>query len=336
MQQKVLIFGSGGQLGVELCREFERRQWDVQRFDRQSLDVTDADRVEQVIGSANANAVINAAAYNQVDIAEQEPLAAYQANALAVRNLAMACRQSGAQLIHYSTDYVFDGAKGSPYVETDARHPLGAYAVSKLAGELYAQAYLSEPSDHPYFGRIRPRRHVYSARQFCRINAAARGDADESDPRRRRSLGISDLCSCYGGQRTADLVEKRACMESFHIGGGEAISWYRFRQDDLRAGGNLSPPLQPSDEREYRTAARRPKFSALSNQKLEAAGIAPMPPLRQAVADYLEDSQARLPRIVRRSVIPAASLYAVVFVIHFNIYMPEAAVAVCIRRNVAD
>ena len=72
-------------------------------------------------------------------------MAAYQANALAVRNLATACRQADAQLIHYSTDYVFDGAKGSPYVETDMPHPLGAYAVSKLAGELYAQAYLADP-----------------------------------------------------------------------------------------------------------------------------------------------------------------------------------------------
>ena len=118
-----MIFGGGGQLGVEVCREFERRQWTVERYDRQSLDVTDAARVEQVIGGANPNFVINCAAYNQVDIAEREPSAAYQANALAVRNLAMGCRQAGAQLVHYSTDYVFDGAKGSPYVETDATHP---------------------------------------------------------------------------------------------------------------------------------------------------------------------------------------------------------------------
>ena len=145
MQRKALVFGSGGQLGVELCREFERRQWSVQRFDRQSLDVTDTTRVEDAIAHADPAVVLNAAAYNQVDIAEREPLAAFQANALAVRNLAMACRQVDAQLVHYSTDYVFDGTKGSPYVETDTPHPLGAYAVSKLGGELYAQAYLENP-----------------------------------------------------------------------------------------------------------------------------------------------------------------------------------------------
>ncbi len=101
--------------------------------------------VESAIGKADPKLVINSAAYNQVDVAESEPVAAYQANALAVRNLAMACRQADAQLVHFSTDYVFDGTKGSPYLETDPTHPIGAYAVSKLAGELYAQAYLDAP-----------------------------------------------------------------------------------------------------------------------------------------------------------------------------------------------
>ena len=84
---------------------------------------------------------MNAAAYNQVDVAEREPQAAYAANALAVRNLAMACRQMDAKLVHFSTDYVFDGTANRPYTEEDRPHPLGAYAVSKLAGELYAQAF---------------------------------------------------------------------------------------------------------------------------------------------------------------------------------------------------
>src|SRR3954463_9125903 len=145
MSKRVAIFGSGGQLGVELCREFKKRDWEVVRFDRQSLDITDAALVEAALAKADPRLVVNAAAYNQVDVAEREPQMAFNANALGVRNLAMACRQTDARLVHFSTDYVFDGKAGRPYVEDDATHPLGAYAVSKLAGELYAQAYLDAP-----------------------------------------------------------------------------------------------------------------------------------------------------------------------------------------------
>jgi dTDP-4-dehydrorhamnose reductase len=284
MQQRVAIFGGGGQLGVELCREFERRQWTVQRFDRQSLDVTDAARVEQAIGNASPNLVINAAAYNQVDIAEQEPLAAYQANALAVRNLAMACRQSDVQLIHYSTDYVFDGAKGSPYVETDPTHPLGAYAVSKLGGELYAQAYLSDPliiRTSGVFGTggmFTPRGNF--------VELMLRLGKSGNPIRVVEDHFASPTYAPAIALRTADLVEK-GLRGVFHMGGGEAISWYNYAKLIFELAG-LSPALQPSDEREYRTPARRPKFSALSNEKLERAGIAPMPPLREAVKEYLE------------------------------------------------
>jgi dTDP-4-dehydrorhamnose reductase len=122
MDSKVIVFGGGGQLGVELCREFERREWTVLHYDRGGVDITDREKVEQAVASTDPQVVVNAAAYNQVDIAEREPLTAYQTNALAVRNLAMACRQTGARLVHYSTDYVFDGTKGSAYVETDQTH----------------------------------------------------------------------------------------------------------------------------------------------------------------------------------------------------------------------
>lgn len=279
-----MIFGGGGQLGVEVCHEFERRQWIVERYDRQSLDVTDAARVEQVIGGANPNFVINCAAYNQVDIAEREPSAAYQANALAVRNLAMACRQAGAQLVQYSTDYVFDGAKGSPYVETDATHPLGAYAVSKLAGELYAQAYLAEPLIIRTSGVFGPGGVFTPRGNFVEVMLRL---GNSSNPIRVvQDHFASPAYAPAMAARTADMVEKDL-RGVFHMGGGEAISWYGFAKLIFELAA-IKPVLQASDEREYRTAARRPRFSALNNRKLEEAGIAPMPPLREAVGAYLE------------------------------------------------
>lgn len=284
MQRKVIIFGGGGQLGVELCRELERRQWTVQRFDRQSLDVTDTHLVEHAVAHSDPQVVVNAAAYNQVDIAEREPVAAYQANALAVRNLAMACRQTDAQLVHYSTDYVFDGTKGTPYVETDAPHPLGAYAVSKLAGELYAQAYLDRPLIIRTSGVFGPGGMFTPRGNF--VELMLRLAKGHSPIRVVQDHVASPAYAPAIAARTADLLEKKI-HGLFHMGGGQAISWYDYARLIFELA-RLSPSLQATDEREYRTAARRPRFSALSNAKLEAAGIAPMPPLRDAVKDYLQ------------------------------------------------
>lgn len=284
MERKAIIFGGGGQLGVELCRELERRQWVVRKFDRQSLDVTDSGRVESAVAQAEAQVVINAAAYNQVDIAEREPLAAYQANALAVRNLAMACRQADAQLVHYSTDYVFDGTKGSPYVETDTPHPLGAYGVSKLAGELYAQAYLAHPLIIRTSGVFGPGGMFTPRGNF--VELMLRVAKNNSPIRVVMDHVASPTYAPAMASRTVDLLE-RNIHGLFHMGGGEAISWYDYAKLIFELAG-LSPELQPTDEREYRTAARRPKYSALSNSKLNATGIAPMPSLRSAVSDYLQ------------------------------------------------
>lgn len=282
-ERKVVILGGGGQLGVELCREFERRGWNVQKFDRKSLDVTDAANVESAIAQIDPQVVINSAAYNQVDIAETEPRAAYDANAFAVRNLAMACRQVDAKLVHYSTDYVFDGTKGSPYLEEDRPHPLGAYAVSKLAGELYAQAYLDDPLVIRTSGVFGPAGRFTPRGNFVELMLRlAKGNAPI---RVVQDYLASPTYAPAMANRTADMVEQ-GLAGLFHLGGGEAISWFKYAEMIFELAG-VSPALTPTDAREYRTAARRPKYSALSNSKLEAAGIRPMPPLREAVGEYL-------------------------------------------------
>src|SRR5664280_1294313 len=142
MSRRAVVFGAAGQLGNELVRELHRRRFTLSACDPSEVDITDPAAVQNALANYDAEVVYNAAAYNQVDVAEKEPRAAFLVNALAVRNLALACRQVDARLIHFSTDYVFDGFARHPYAEDDPTHPLGAYAVSKLAGELYAQAYL--------------------------------------------------------------------------------------------------------------------------------------------------------------------------------------------------
>jgi len=248
------------------------------------VDITDAAQVDRELAGLDADVVLNAAAYNQVDIAEKEPLTAYLVNALAVRNLAVACRQIGARLVHYSTDYVFDGTLGRPYVEEDPTHPLGAYAVSKLAGELYAQAYLDNALVIRTSGVFGPAGRHTARGNFVELMLRLAG---ENHPIRvvedhRASPTYAPLLAA----RTADLVE-RGEQGLFHIGGGTPISWFDYAKLIFRLAG-LNPELKATNAREYRTAARRPKFSALSNSKMEALGLEPMPPLEVAVAQYLK------------------------------------------------
>jgi dTDP-4-dehydrorhamnose reductase len=282
MKNRAVVFGCLGQLGVELVRELESRGWEVFASDRPQLDITDRERVEQHLAQADPQLVFNAAAHNQVDVAEQDPEAAFLVNALAVRNVALGCRQINARFIHYSTDYVFDGTLGRPYTEGDAPHPLGAYAVSKLAGELYAQAYLDKPVIIRTSGVFGPG-GLHTARGNF-VELMLRLAAGGRPIRVVEDHVASPAYAPALAARSVDLALRDECGV-FHIGGGTAISWFNYARLIFAAAG-LSPELLPTNEREYRTAARRPKFSALENKRIAGLGLAPMPPLQEALKDY--------------------------------------------------
>lgn len=283
MTKRAVVFGASGQLGVELCAELRRRGYEVSAFERARLDIGNAEQVERAIAHFDPQVVFNAAAYNQVDVAEREPLAAMEANGLAVRNLALACRQNDARLVHFSTDYVFDGKLGRPYKEDDAVHPLGAYAVSKLAGELYAQAYLDRPLIIRTSGVFGPGGLKTARGNFPELMLRL---AREGKPIRVVEDHVaSPTFAPLLASRSIDLLEKNQ-GGVFHVGGGQPISWFEYaRLIFLKAG--LAADLTPTDEREYRTSARRPKYSALANARMAECGIEPMPPLDVAVERYL-------------------------------------------------
>jgi dTDP-4-dehydrorhamnose reductase len=290
MDHKVVIFGSSGQLGMELAREFQSRGYAVTGLDREAVDITDGAAVEQAVTRRDPALVLNAAAYNQVDVAEREPHAAFAVNALAVRNLALACRQADARLVHFSTDYVFDGAAGRPYTEDDPPHPLGAYAVSKLAGEYFAQAYLERSLIIRTSGVFGPGGLETPRGNFPELMLRLAGSGQPI--RVVEDHVASPTYAPLLASRTADLVEK-GLAGVFHIGGGTPISWFAFARLIFDMAG-ISPQLRATNEREYRTAARRPKFSALSNAKMEREGLEPMPSLEHAVKDYFARRRERL------------------------------------------
>jgi dTDP-4-dehydrorhamnose reductase len=280
----VAIFGSGGQLGVELKQEFAARGFTVAAFERTTVDITDPQAVERVLTHCSASIVINAAAYNQVDVAEKEPQAAFNVNALAVRNLAMAARQCDARFVHFSTDYVFDGLAGRAYLEDDPPRPLGAYAVSKLAGEMCARAYLDQPLIIRTSGVYGPGGLRTARGNFVELMLRL---ASQGQPVRVVEDHVASPTYAPAlASRTADLVEKNV-HGIIHAGGGTPISWFDWATKIFAAAG-LKPIVKPTNEREFRTAARRPKYSALSNSKMESLGIAPMPRLDDAIRMYME------------------------------------------------
>jgi len=290
MTRKAVVFGSAGQLGSELVKELARRGYAVFPFDRNKVDITQAAQVEATLQRYEPDVVVNAAAYNHVDVAEAEPAAAYQVNALAVRHMAVVCRQMDCLLVHFSTDYVFDGRTNRPYREEDRPRPLSAYGVSKLAGELYAQAYLEEPLIIRTSGVFGPAGTRTARGNFVELMLRL---AREGKPIRVVEDHIaSPTYAPLLAARTVDLIEL-GHRGLFHIGGGTPISWFDFARMIFRVA-KLEPNLTPTNEREYRTAARRPKYSALSNAKIESLGLAPMPPLEEALQAYFAARQEYL------------------------------------------
>ena len=279
----MVVFGAAGQLGVELVGVFAARGFEVKAFDRATVDISDLPALERTLAAVNPQIVLNPAAYNMVDVAEREPQAAYQVNGLGVRNIAIACRQIDARFVHYSTDYVFDGKLGRPYLESDAPRPLSSYGVSKLAGEYYARAYHDSALVIRTCGVFGPGGRNTARGNFVEtmLRLAQQGKPVQVV----KDYIASPTYAPALAAMTADLVDG-GHTGVFHGGGGHPISWYDFAQKIFTAAG-LSPSLVVARAETYRTEARRPQFSALENGRAKELGVDRMPELDSALAEYM-------------------------------------------------
>ncbi len=281
----MIVIGAEGQLGHELVRESRNRGHRVRSWGRAQLDVTDAAAVGRRIGEERLDWVLNAAAYNDVDGAEESPGDAMAVNALGVRAVALACRAAGATLLHFSTDYVFGGRKAGVYSEADLPRPLSAYGVSKLAGECFARSALASH----YVLRVAG---VYGPAG----RATRRGNFVEAVLRRceagRRLTVVADQFATPTfapalARRSLAVLERGLPFGLYHLGGGERLSWHEFaaricsrlgRRCDM-AAASLADSQRP---------ASRPRDAALSNRLIHAAGIEPMPGVDECLRQYLE------------------------------------------------
>ncbi|MBF0335939.1 MAG: dTDP-4-dehydrorhamnose reductase, partial [Alphaproteobacteria bacterium] len=263
---------------------------------RRDLDVTDREAVWRAVEAARPRLVINAAAFTAVDAAESRPDEAFAINRDGVAWLAAACAGADIPLVHVSTDYVFDGAKGQPYVETDPVAPQGVYGASKEAGERALRALLE-----PHL--IVRTSWVYDAqgRNFVRTMlrlGAERDRLDVVDDQWGAPTFADDLAGTLlaAGRRLIEAPEP-ALFGTFHHGGGGATTWYRFARAIFAlaqaAGRKVPAEIVPIPTSAYPTPARRPADGRLDCGKFQRVhGIAP-PPWEDALARAMPEILAR-------------------------------------------
>lgn len=274
---RVLVTGAGGQLGSTLARAWCDRA-DVIPVTRRSLDVTDATAVEELFRRERPDVVINSAAYNDVDGAEEHAVEALRVNALAVRALSRACVEVGAGLVHYSTDFVFGGDAERPYIEGDEPRPQSVYASSKLLGEWFA----ADATPHyvlrveSLFGGTVRHGSVDRIAAAIRSGQPARVFVD-------RTVTPSYVVDV--AEATWRLLAANAPVGLYHCVNTGVTTWFGLAQEMARQLGRTAD-LVPMRVADVPMKARRPQYAALANGKLASLGIV-MPAWQDAVGRYL-------------------------------------------------
>jgi len=278
------VLGSAGQLGSEFCR---RLPGQVAALTRSQADLTRADQMRQILQELRPEIVINCAAYNLVDRAEQEPEAAFAVNAWGVQQLALVCRDLDCVLVHFSSDYVFglDDGRRTPYAESDAPGPVSAYGLSKLAGEYVVRSLCPKHfvvrTCGLYGSWGRGGKGGNFVETMLRLGSAA------------KPLRVVDDQVCtpsYTADVAAATVEILQTNQFglYHITNGGSCSWFEFAKC-IFGCANIAADVSPIASKEYAAAARRPAFSVLAPRGLEAVNVATPRPWKEALQAYLHE-----------------------------------------------
>lgn len=254
---RILMTGARGQIGSQI-RKMLPDDWELIATDSKTLDITNADSVENMLSVFQPDVVMNTAGYTNVDAAENDLEKAFAINAQGVLNLARSANQHGVKMLHLSTDYVFDGTKYTPYTESNYPNPLNIYGKSKLAGEVAAL------SANPATLIVRTS-GVFSAvgNNFLTtvLNNAKQGKA----------FGVVDeqiCCPTYAADLAAALItlvrDYPQMRGLYHFTGGTALSWYDFARKIVTAAGFDTALVEKTDSTSQ--AIARPKYSVLASE----------------------------------------------------------------------
>ena len=282
---KILVFGRIGQLGSALAEVLSDR-YETRFIDQPELDLTVPESVRDHVQTYLPSIVINAAAYTAVDRAETEPELAHIINARAPESLAYACDEAGAVLIHYSTDYVFDGTASMPYTETAAVAPTGVYGQSKLAGEIAVAsatqryvilrtAWLYSAVGHNF---VKTMLKLADSGQPVRVVADQVGSPTYAQDLARVTRSIIEVLNS----------SREDCFGLYHVTNTGATSWHGLAQEIFRLAAHQDVVVQPISTEEYPTPAPRPAYTVLDCSKLERVFGLTLPSWRDALARCID------------------------------------------------
>ena len=274
---KILITGSNGQLGQELAEILPGQGHEVVALAHRELDIADPEAVEWAVEAHSPELLVNAAAYTNVDGCETQTDLAYSVNALGPRNMAQTCERLGCELLHVSTNYVFDGEGDRPYEPFDPPNPISAYGRTKLAGEEYVK-HLTRRWYIVRTAGVYGRGHNF-VRTMLRLGAE------------RDMLKIKDdefVSPTYARELAEGIVE---VLESrhyglYHLTNADSCSWYEFTEEIFRLAG-IEVEVVPIPGSDYPLPAARPANGVLSSLG-NPSGSAELRHWREALADYLQ------------------------------------------------
>lgn len=285
---KIAVIGANGQLGCDVVREFTNNGDTVFPLTHAEIELSEIDSVALALRNLGPQVIVNTAAMHHVENCERDPHKAFAINAIGARNLATIARELNAVLLHISTDYVFDGSKENPYVETDAPAPLNVYGNTKLAGEYFIR------STHDKHFVLRTSA-IYGKRP-CR----AKGGLNFIElmlklARERDELRVVDN-EIISPTSTAQIAEQIVALSRsdsyglYHATAEGSCSWFRFAQEVFSVRG-LRVNLKIAAPNEFPAKVARPKYSVLENSHLKACRLNLFTEWQDGVRKYLEAGQ---------------------------------------------
>lgn len=279
---KVAVIGANGQLGSDICESFSKK-YEVVKLYIEDMDITNNDQVNNVLGSIKPDYIINTAAYHNVPKCEVEISTSFEVNAIGALHLAQFAEDNDATLIHYSTDYVFDGYKKSPYIESDLPNPLSVYANSKLAGEYFIKNYCQKYFIIRISGIYGKVPCMAKDGNFISKIVAAAKTKPEIKVVKDEILTPTSTRSI--AENTLKLIETDA-YDLYHMTCEGFCSWYEFTQV-IFSTLNIKTPLIACSVNDFPQNVKRPFYSVLENRNLKDKKLNFMPFWKDELINFL-------------------------------------------------